>query len=102
MDNENTDGEGPIRETTVTTSDDDAVEISVSREVAESANIGAGESVSIEADPVADALIVRSRPICEWCGVRIDETGETCPARDDGVACDPNPEVWYDDVLGDE
>jgi hypothetical protein len=55
----------------------------------------------VEGDSVADALIIRPRPIWEWCGVWIDETGETCPARDDGVACDPNPEEWYDDVLGD-
>lgn len=68
----------------------------------ESADIGAGESISIEADPVADALIIRSRPICEWCGVWIGQTGETCPARDDGVACDPNPEEWYEKMFSDE
>lgn len=96
------DSRNRVQETVVTESDDGTIEISISEDVAMSAGIGGGESVSIESDPVAEALIIRGRPICEWCGMWIGETGDTCPARDDGVACDPNPVEWYNDVLGGE
>lgn len=99
MNSESPDTRDSIRETAVTTSDDETVEIAVSREVAERAGIGAIRAswsrVTLSRTRLSYA---RGR---SGSGVWIDETGETCPARDDGVACDPNPEEWYDDVLGD-
>lgn len=31
------------------------------------------------------------REMCEWCGMPIDETDDSCPARDGEVECDPDP-----------
>lgn len=32
-----------------------------------------------------------NQPICEWCGMLVKETGESCLARDGSIKCDPDP-----------